>query len=174
MGEDCGRPTQLLDAVHKVNQAQRDRFLQKLDTHFGPGGLAGKKIGIWGIAFKPGTDDIREAPSLTVMEYLIKQGATIIAHDPVAHEACQEHGMGDKIAYVDDPYDVLDGADALVICTDWPSFKQPDFDLMRARMAHPVVFDGRNLYHPDAMREDGFSYYSVGREVVNQSSVAAK
>ncbi|MFI4861539.1 MAG: UDP-glucose dehydrogenase family protein [Phycisphaerales bacterium JB063] len=173
MGEDCGRPTQLLDAVHKVNQAQRDRFLQKLDTHFGPGGLAGKKIGIWGIAFKPGTDDIREAPSLTVMEAVLEQGGTITAHDPVAHESCQDHGMGDRVTYVDDPYDVLDGADALIICTDWPSFKQPDFDQMRARMNHPVIFDGRNLYRPEAMREDGFSYYSVGREVVNQSNVTA-
>jgi len=173
MGEDSGRPAQLLDAVHKVNQAQRDRFLDKLNTHFGPGGLSGKKVGVWGIAFKPGTDDIREAPSLTVMNALIEGGAEVVAHDPVAHESCQDHGMGDKIAYADDPYDVLDGADALVVCTDWPSFKQPDFELMRKRMKSPVVFDGRNLYRPASMREDGFTYYSVGREVVDQTGVTA-
>lgn len=173
MGEDCGRPTQLLDAVHKVNQAQRDRFLEKLNAHFGPGGLSGKKVGVWGIAFKPGTDDIREAPSLTVMNALLDGGAQIVAHDPVAHESCQDHGMGDRITYADDPYDVLDDADALIICTDWPSFKQPDFEQMRKRMKAPVVFDGRNLYRPESMREDGFTYYSVGREVVDQTGVAA-
>ncbi len=173
MGEDCGRPTQLLDAVHNVNQLQRDRFFEKISSHFGAGGLAGKKIGVWGIAFKPGTDDIREAPSLTLMKALLDNGAQVVAHDPVAHETCQDHGMGDQITYAEDPYDACVGVDALVICTDWPSFKQPDFDQMRARMNQPVVFDGRNLYHPESMREDGFVYYSVGREPVTKPSVTA-
>ena len=166
MGEECGRPAPLLGAVHRVNQLQRDRFFAKIDTHFGDGGLAGKKIGVWGIAFKPGTDDIREAPSITLMKSLIERGAEVVAHDPVAHETCQDHGMGQQIAYAENPYDACKGVDALVICTDWPDFKQPDFEQMRASMNQPVVFDGRNLYRPESMRADGFVYYSVGREPV--------
>lgn len=170
MGEHCGHSTSLLSSVHKVNQEQRGRFIEKFDAHFGQGGLSGKKVAVWGIAFKPGTDDIREAPSLTIMNALLERGATVTAHDPVAHETCQDHGMKDRIAYSDDIYGMLDGVDALVICTDWPEFKQPDFEQMRKRMAQPVIFDGRNLYSPQAMREEGFVYYSVGREVVTQEA----
>jgi len=166
MGEVCGHPTPLLESVHNVNQAQRDRFIKKFDAHFGSNGLNGKKVAVWGIAFKPGTDDIREAPSLTLMNALLQRGATVIAHDPVAHETCKDHGMKDRIAYSDDMYAMLDGADALVICTDWSEFKQPDFSMMRKRMAKPVIFDGRNLYYPSAVEEEGFVYYSVGRRVV--------
>jgi len=166
MGNACGHKTELLDSVHRVNQTQRDRFVQKLDEHFGEGGLSGKKIAVWGIAFKPGTDDIREAPSLTIMDALLQRGATVTAHDPVAHESCQTHGMKDRIGYSDDLYAMLDGVDALIICTDWPEFKQPDFEQMKKRMAQPVVFDGRNLYSTQAMREEGFVYVSVGRKTV--------
>ncbi|MEM1354139.1 MAG: UDP-glucose/GDP-mannose dehydrogenase family protein [Planctomycetota bacterium] len=166
MGEEVGLPTKLLDSVHEVNQRQRGHFITKIDKHFGEGGLSGKKVAVWGIAFKPGTDDIREAPSITVMNALIDRGASVIAHDPVAHETCQDHGMKDRIDYSNDVYTMLDGVDALIICTDWPEFKQPDFAQIKSRMASPVIFDGRNLYQPAEMRDEGFVYYSVGREIV--------
>ncbi len=173
MGDACDRPTPLLASVHAVNQAQRGRFIDKLDTHFGKGGLSGKKVAVWGIAFKPGTDDIREAPSLTVMNALLDRGATVTAHDPVAHETSKDHGMKNRVAYSDEMYTMLDGVDALIICTDWSEFRQPDFEQMRKRMAQPVIFDGRNLYHPQTIREEGFVYYSVGREpVVSTSSTS--
>ena len=167
MGKLCGQPTPLLDSVHAVNQQQRQRFIAKFDAHFGADGLKGKKIAVWGIAFKPGTDDIREAPSITLMNALLDRGAGVVAHDPVAHETCQDHGMKDRVGYSEDMYSMLDGADALVICTDWPEFKQPDFQKMRTLLAQPVIYDGRNLYDPVSMKEDGFTYYSVGRKPIN-------
>jgi UDPglucose 6-dehydrogenase len=154
--------------VHRVNQAQRDEFIKKIDAHFGDGGsadLAGKRIAVWGIAFKPGTDDVREAPSITIIRHLIERGATVAVHDPVAHETCRRE-LGDQVTYVDNTFDVLDRADALVICTDWDEFRHPDFDEMRQRMHSPVVFDGRNLYRHRTMREYGFVYHCVGREPV--------
>jgi len=171
MGEEVGLSTKLLDSVHDVNQRQRGHFIAKIDKHYGPTGLSGKKVAVWGIAFKPGTDDIREAPSITVMNALLDRGASVVAHDPVAHEACKDHGMKDRIEYSDDVYGMLDGADALIICTDWSEFKQPDFEQMKKRMASPTIFDGRNLYHPSDVKEQGFVYYSVGREIVTQDSV---
>jgi len=164
MGDDAGMPTRLLAAVHEVNQRQRDAFFAKIDKHFGDK-LKGAKIAVWGIAFKPGTDDIREAPSVTLMQHLLKRGATITAHDPVAHETCQ-HVLGDTIAYCEDPMKTIDGVDALIICTDWDEFKHPDFDGMKQRMKQPLIFDGRNLYRLATMKEAGFVYYSVGREPV--------
>jgi UDPglucose 6-dehydrogenase len=167
MGLQNSLPTPLLESVHEVNQSQRSRFIAKLDSHFGEGGMAGKKVAFWGIAFKPGTDDIREAPSLTLMDAVLERGASVIAHDPVAMGTCKDHGMQDRVAYSDDMYTMLDGVDALVVCTDWPEFKQPDFDQMRGLMGQAVVFDGRNLYQPESMREEGYAYYSVGRQVVH-------
>ena len=168
MGQLSDQPTPLLESVHQVNQAQRGRFIAKLDRHFGEGGLTGKKVAVWGIAFKPGTDDIREAPSLTVMNALLERGASVVAHDPVAHETCQDHGMQDRIDYSDSMYSMLEGADALVVCTDWSEFKQPDFEKMRKLMNQAVVFDGRNLYYPKTMQNEGFVYYSVGREPITK------
>ncbi|MBX2852712.1 MAG: UDP-glucose/GDP-mannose dehydrogenase family protein [Phycisphaeraceae bacterium] len=168
MGLQSGLPTPLLESVHRVNQSQRSRFIAKLDGHFGEGGLAGKKIAFWGIAFKPGTNDIREAPSLTLMDAVLERGASVVAHDPVAMATCQDHGMQDRVAYSDDMYTTLEGVDALVVCTDWPEFKQPDFEQMRERMSQAVIFDGRNLYQPESMLDEGYTYYSVGRQVVNR------
>ncbi len=171
MGDDCGHPTELLKSVHTVNQAQREAFLTKIDKHFGgAAGLSGKKIAVWGIAFKPGTDDIREAPSITIMRALLERGAKVTAHDPVAHETCHEV-LGDQIAYAEKMYDALDGADALVICTDWAEFKHPDLDTIRHRLAEPVIFDGRNLYKLETMADAGFTYYSVGRAPVTPGGV---
>lgn len=164
MGAESQTPVQLLAAVHDVNQAQRGAFIRKIDQHFG-GDLAGKHFAVWGIAFKPRTDDVREAPSITIMRHLLDAGATVKAHDPVAHETCREE-LGESISYEDDPRATLDGADALVICTDWDEFKHPDFDDMKSRMKSAVIFDGRNLYRRETMLEHGFAYYSVGRAPV--------
>ncbi len=165
MGETADTPAHLLDSVHKVNQAQRGAFMNKIDQHF-QGDLTGKKIAVWGIAFKPGTDDVREAPSITLMQHMLERGATVTAFDSVAEETCREV-LADSVKYAGDPMDALDGADALVICTDWDEFKHPDFDQIKQRMNQPVIFDGRNVYRLETMQEAGFVYYSVGRATVN-------
>ncbi len=169
MGSESDMPTVLLEAVHKVNQAQRAEFLTKLDKHFDAarGGLSGKKVAVWGIAFKPGTDDIREAPSLTIIRKLLDWGAQVVAFDPVADDNCRKlPDIGEKIAYCNEPMAALEGADGLVICTDWDEFRHPDFDKIRELMNSPVIFDGRNLYRSEVMRELGFIYHSVGRDPV--------
>jgi len=166
MGELGDHPTTLLEAVHEVNQRQRDAFMTKIYKHFGDAtGLSGKKIAVWGIAFKPGTDDVREAPSITLMQNLLEGGAVVSAYDPVAEATCREV-LADKITYAKDAAAALAGADALVVCTDWDEFKFPDFDAAKAAMKSPVIFDGRNLYRPEMMREHGFVYHSVGRHPV--------
>jgi len=169
MGEEAKHPAKLLAAVHTVNQDQRSAFISKFEKQFGEGGLEGKKIAVWGIAFKPGTDDIREAPSITIMKYLLEQGASVTAYDPVAHETCHEV-LGDQIDYSTDPIDALDGAHALVVCTDWDEFKHPPFDEVKQRMAQPVIFDGRNIYRRSVMKEYGFTYHCVGRAPVGSDS----
>jgi UDPglucose 6-dehydrogenase len=173
MGIESDTPTPLLKAVHDVNQQQRQNFYTKIEKHFagedggsGTGGISGKKFAVWGIAFKPGTDDIREAPAITIMQRLLDDGATVTAFDPVAHETCQDV-LGDKISYAEDMFEALDDADALIICTDWDQFKHPDLSEVKKRMNQPVVFDGRNLYKPEDMQENGFDYHSVGRSLVH-------
>lgn len=180
MGEEAGVPTSLLREVHAVNQRQREAFIKKIESYFagsaggaavqsdrpmqavGANGLEGRRLAMWGIAFKPGTDDIREAPSITLMRHLIKRGATIVAHDPVAHDTCRQV-MGSGIEFSENMMGALAGTDALIICTDWDEYRYPDFEEMKQRMKHPVIFDGRNLYRLEVMREYGFTYYSVGR-----------
>ena len=170
MGTEAAKPAKLLSAVHEVNQRQRDAFLAKIDSHF-DGDFAGKRIAVWGIAFKPGTDDIREAPSMTLIEHLLERGADIVAYDSVAAEAAKR-SLGDKIVYAQEPMSALDGADILVICTDWDEFKHPDLEDIKHRMKHPVIFDGRNIHRRETMSEYGFIYHSVGREPVIPDSAA--
>ena len=166
MGTQSGTPTPLLQAVHEVNQRQREDFFAKITNRFGgASGLAGKTIGVWGLAFKPGTDDVREAPAITLIEKLLDAGATVRAHDPVAHETAREI-LGDRIAYCDRMMETVQDADALLICTDWPEFKQPNLEKLKAALKQPLILDGRNLYKPSQMEEAGFSYVSVGRRVV--------
>jgi UDPglucose 6-dehydrogenase len=182
MGNQAHSPTALLGAVHEVNQKQRQAFLAKIERHFtaiagttGGGGklsLVGKRVAIWGIAFKPGTDDIREAPSITIMQWLLERGATVVAYDPVAVEACKRV-LADRITYASDSMGALQGAEALIVCTDWPEFAQPDFEAVRHAMREPVVFDGRNMYRTDHMRDLGFTYHSVGRHAVNAPKKSA-
>ncbi|MFA7238280.1 MAG: UDP-glucose/GDP-mannose dehydrogenase family protein [Phycisphaeraceae bacterium] len=169
MGERSATPAALLAAVHSVNQAQRFVFLKKIIDHF-HGSVTGKRIAFWGIAFKPGTDDIREAPAITLMSQLVDHGAEVTAFDEVAAENAGRQ-MGNRIKLVKDMMDCLDGADALVICTNWGEFLHPEFEQMKERMTQPLIFDGRNLYRPEQMSELGFTYYSVGRPVARPVTV---
>jgi UDPglucose 6-dehydrogenase len=173
MGDKSGIEAKLSKAVHDVNQKQRDRFFDKITAHFGGktgvgggvAGLQGKKLAFWGIAFKPKTDDIREAPALTLIRKANGYGAACVAFDPVANENARAE-LGPTAAVADDMYETLKGADALVISTDWDEFKSPDFAKVKSLMKSPVIFDGRNLYRLDAMEQHGFAYYSVGRRSV--------
>ena len=154
----------LLKAVLDVNEKQKSIIVEKMKKYFG-GTLAGKKIALWGLAFKPDTDDIREAPSLHIIDALVKGRATVTAFDPVAMENVKQT-IGNKISYSENHYDVLKDADALVIATEWQLFRTPDFEKMKSLMKGKVIFDGRNLYEPSTMKEKGFHYDSIGRETV--------
>ena len=154
----------LLNAVDAVNEHQKTVMVQKLVKHFG-GEFAGRKIAVWGLAFKPRTDDIREAPALRLIDELLPRSAQILVHDPEAMEHVRGR-YGDKLVYCDSKYDALNGADALAIMTEWKQFVHPDFDEMRRRMKSPVIFDGRNVYEPTHIRAAGFTYHSIGRASV--------
>lgn len=151
----------ILDSVLEVNDQQREILVHRLDEYF-EGDLAGKKIAMWGLSFKPNTDDIREAPSHIIIQGLRENGAEVAAYDPEAIPTTRKV-FGDTIDYGESMYDVLDDADALVICTEWHEFRRPDLADVYERLESPVVFDGRNLYEPDRMAEMGFDYYSIGR-----------
>ena len=161
MAKDVGVDPKIMEAVDAVNQCQKHVLIQKVENHFGDE-LSGKSIAVWGLAFKPKTDDIREAPALVLIDRLLEGGASVSVHDPEAMENVRRL-YGDKLRYATQPMDVLEGADALVINTEWSEFRNPDFSQMKSRMACPLVFDGRNLYDPKLMAETGFSYYSIGR-----------
>ena len=148
----------------EVNQKQKLKLFVKMQDYFG--GLKGKTVAIWGLAFKPYTDDIREAPSLYNIDELLRAGASVQAYDPEAM-ANIEKVYGDKIALYDDEYDALEGADALLIVTEWPVFRQPDFELMASKLKEKVIFDGRNLYPTGQMAEMGYKYFSIGRKEIN-------
>jgi UDPglucose 6-dehydrogenase len=154
----------LLDAVDAVNNNQKHVLMHKIAQHFDHH-LAGKHIAVWGLAFKPKTDDVREAPALVLIEQLLERGAKVAVHDPEAMDNVKAQ-YGDRLAYFHSPIDVLQGADALAINTEWSEFRNPDFAEMKRRMRSPVIFDGRNLYDPQTLREHGFTYYSVGRAPV--------
>jgi UDPglucose 6-dehydrogenase len=154
----------MLRAVDDVNSAQKRVLLDKLVHHFG-GDIRGRSLAVWGLSFKPRTDDMREAPAVTLIEGLLEAGTRVQAHDPVAMGVARRL-FADRIAYFDNSYDALRGADAVLIVTEWPEFKQPDFDRMKALLRQPVIFDGRNLYELPTMQRLGFTYYAVGRPVV--------
>ena len=160
-GRDCGAPLEVLEAVERANDRQKHRLFEKISAALG-GSIAGTRIAIWGLAFKPQTDDMREAPSLVLIEQLLSAGALVCAHDPVAgHEARRR--LGDRVQYAESNYDAATGADALVIVTDWNEYRHPDFARIKEALRRPVVIDGRNLYDPARMHELGFLYESVGR-----------
>lgn len=155
----------ILDSVMEINQKQKTKLIPRVKEYFG-GDIKGKTIAIWGLAFKPYTDDIREAPALYNIEELLAAGAKVKAYDPEAMENVKEL-LGDKIEFCDNYYHCTEGADALMIMTEWPVFRTPEFDKLEKYLNNKVIFDGRNLYDPAAMEELGFTYYSIGRRSVN-------
>lgn len=158
---------EILDAVMRVNEKQKTVLFPKINNFF-RGDLNGKKIAIWGLAFKPDTDDIREAPALYMIDELTKAGAVVMAYDPEAMENVKRL-IGDKITYASNEYEVLENADALLICTEWGIFRNPDFNKMKNLMKDHVIFDGRNLYEMDEMTTRGFYYASIGRNLIQQA-----
>ncbi|HJQ82559.1 MAG TPA: UDP-glucose/GDP-mannose dehydrogenase family protein [Candidatus Binatia bacterium] len=154
----------LLNAVEDVNEAQKRRLVEKVVAEFGED-LHGRRFALWGLAFKPRTDDMREAPSITIVEGLLARGAEIAAHDPEALAEARK-AFGERVTYHRFNYDALEGADALLIVTEWNEFRRPDFARMRGLLRRPVIFDGRNLYEPEVMRQQGFTYFPIGRAAV--------
>jgi UDPglucose 6-dehydrogenase len=154
----------ILDSVMRVNELQKTKLMPLIESHFN-NDLAGKTIGIWGLAFKPYTDDIREAPALYNIEALLALGCKVRVYDPEAMKNVKEL-IGDVVEYSKSPYDAIEGADALLIVTEWPQFRTPDFDRMDSLLKNKVIFDGRNLYELPQMQELGYTYYSVGRKSV--------
>jgi len=150
----------ILKAVEDVNSAQKTRLVAKMRAHFGT--LKGKTIGVWGLAFKPRTDDMREAPSIPMIKALLAEGADVQAYDPEATKAAKGI-FGNKVTFTTKNYDALKGADCLAIVTEWSECRRPDFEKMRKLMRSPVIFDGRNLFTPEQMKQSGFTYYSIGR-----------
>jgi UDPglucose 6-dehydrogenase len=161
MGQAKGVPARMMEAVDSVNEAQKDVLFKKIHRHF-DGELEDKTIAVWGLAFKPRTDDIREAPALVLVEALLAAGAQVRVHDPEAIGNVRPL-YGDRIAYCDRPYGALEQADALAVATEWNEFRNPDFEVMRRLMRRPVVFDGRNVYDPARMASLGFTYHGIGR-----------
>jgi UDPglucose 6-dehydrogenase len=165
-GEDLNFKFEILSAVLKVNQDQKTILFPKIKNFF-RGDLLGKKIAVWGLAFKPDTDDIREAPALFMIEALLDAGAYISAYDPEAMPNVK-NSLGNKIDYASDEYSALSGADALLICTEWGIFRNPDFTRMKSLMKDAVLFDGRNLFEIGEMNDKGFYYCSIGRNVIEK------
>ena len=168
----AGAPSTMLEAVEAVNVRQKQKLFERINAHFG-GALKGRTFALWGLAFKPDTDDMREAPSRVVMEALWAAGARVQAYDPVAMDearrlypaetAPEAPGAAPKLSLAAKPSLALEGADALVIITEWKEFRSPDLDLVKAKLREPVIFDGRNLYDPAALARQGFTYYAIGR-----------
>ena len=160
LARDSDYRFRILEAVETVNAAQKRRLVDKMAGALGS--LDGRRIAIWGLSFKPRTDDMREAPSITIIDALLEAGAEVAAYDPQANESARRI-FASRIGLASDGYDVLKEADALAILTEWNEFREPDFSRMRELMRHPVVFDGRNLFDPGEMRDLGFRYHSIGR-----------
>jgi UDPglucose 6-dehydrogenase len=171
---DHGHQARILQAVETVNQRQKQRLFEKISVHFG-NDLSGRTIALWGLAFKPETDDMREAPSLVLMEALWEAGARVRAHDPKAMaETRRIYGERPDLELVDDPYEALDGADALVVITEWKAFWSPDFDRIRAKLKQPVIFDGRNIYDPRDLAAQGFLHEGIGRRAAAEPGKPGK
>ena len=160
-GKDAQHHFAILDSVIEVNEKQKTVLFPKMEQHF-DGNLKGKKIAVWGLAFKPDTDDIREAPALYMIEKLLAAGATVTAFDPEAMDNVKAK-LGDSIAFASGMMEAVQDANALLICTEWHAFRNPDFDKLKAALSGNVIFDGRNIYSPEEMKALGFSYYSIGR-----------
>jgi UDPglucose 6-dehydrogenase len=170
VARECGYDFRLLDEVMNINEDQRQRFLRKIRSALWT--LRGKNLGVLGLAFKGGTDDIRESPALFLVQALLQEGSKITAYDPAAMERTQE-AMSSSMTFVNSPYDAAHGADALLILTEWEEFANLDLDRLRKELKYPIVIDGRNLYDPEVMAAQGFTYYSVGRAASHPDGVPA-
>ena len=157
----AGYDFRILKAVEAVNETQKRLLFDMVNDHFG-GDIKGKRFAVWGLAFKPNTDDMREAPAIVVINNLLAAGAEVTAFDPEAMEECQEHHLGAKIKYAKNPMETLDGCDALILVTEWNEFRRPDFDEVKRRLIGNVIFDGRNIYSRKTLEGLGFKYYGIG------------
>ncbi len=163
-GDELGHSLEILKAVEAVNYRQKSVLVRKVLGHF-DNNLKGRKFALWGLAFKPKTDDMREAPSLVIIEHLIKEGADVSVFDPVAMDEAKRI-LGDKVHFAKDEYDACIDADALVLVTEWPEFRMPNFRVLGKLLKNKLIFDGRNIYDPEEITENGFVYYSIGRKVI--------
>jgi UDPglucose 6-dehydrogenase len=170
MAKSRGLPARMMEAVDDVNEAQKSVLVRKIMEHF-DGQLEGKTIAIWGLAFKPRTDDVREAPALVLINALLEAGASVRVHDPEAIANVRAM-YGDQLTYCDRPYGALEQADALAIVTEWDAYRNPNFDVMAHLLRQQVIFDGRNLYDPARMASHGFTYFGMGRAAVPKTGPA--
>jgi UDPglucose 6-dehydrogenase len=166
---DNGYEMQILKSVEAVNENQKSVLFNKIMSHY-PEGLAGKTFALWGLSFKPKTDDMREAPSLVIIEKLLAEGCKVKAYDPVAMKEAS-HYLGDSIEYAKDQHDALIDADALLIITEWPEFRAPNFKVISRLLKEQVIFDGRNIYDFKDMAEAGFTYYSIGVRPLQHTTI---
>lgn len=162
-GNEFGCEMPLVKSVNKINRKQRELFVKKITNYWGED-LRGKTFAVWGLAFKPKTNDMREAPAITIINELLNLGAKVKAYDPKAMETSQNLYLKDKITYSKSSYDALENADAMLLLTEWNEFRRPDFDKMKSLMKNPVIFDGRNQYDPQRLKEKGFEYICIGRK----------
>ncbi|TGK04975.1 UDP-glucose/GDP-mannose dehydrogenase family protein [Leptospira semungkisensis] len=163
--EQYSTPLRIIREVETVNEDQKVRLFDKIEKFYGKGGVKGKKIAVWGLAFKPGTDDMREAPSIPLLLKLHEEGAILKAFDPVAKETSEYYFKG-KVEYAKDAYEALQDAEALLLLTEWREFREPDFSRIKKLMKSHVIFDGRNQYRPEHMKKEGFQYFSIGKQAV--------
>ncbi len=161
-GNEFGCDMPLVKSVNKINRMQREHFVKKITDKFGEN-LSGKTFGVWGLAFKPKTNDMREAPAITIISELLKLGAKVKAYDPKAMETSQKLYLKDSIIYSKNSYEALENVDALLLLTEWNEFRRPDFEKMKSLMNNPLIFDGRNQYDPQRLKEKGFEYICIGR-----------
>lgn len=164
-GEELGVDLSILREVHDSNERQKKLIGQKVMARFGSD-LSDRRFAVWGLAFKPETDDMREAASLVLIEDLLAAGASVVVHDPVAFEVARTWHLGDRVDYATDEYEACNGADALIIMTEWQQYRRPEWSRVQAGLQKPILFDGRNLFRPSRMREAGFEYYPIGMEQV--------
>ena len=163
MTDTAEKPLKIMKAVEEVNHSQIERFTNRIIDRFGS--VAGKHFALWGLAFKPNTDDTREAPAFTIIERLLSEGATVSAYDPEAMENTKRI-FGERITYAASARETLTNADALLIATEWNEFRKPDFTLVKNALNEPIIFDGRNLYELHTMENAGFEYHSIGRRTI--------
>jgi len=164
-GEELGIDLSIIREVHEANERQKKLVGEKVKARFGSD-LNGRRFAVWGLAFKPETDDMRDAASVVLIEELLSAGATVAVHDPVAYDVARTWHLGDRVEYAVDEYEACQGADALIIMTEWQQYRRPEWSRVEAGLQEPIVFDGRNLFRPNSMRDAGFEYYPIGMEQV--------